>query len=171
MPNPQAKAIAISEGQKKILEQIARRTSNPYRLVRRAQLILRAAEGANNSQISRQLQLHRNQVRLWRQRWQLAKESLRKAEVEGSSDTILKERIINVLSDEFRRGSNAKFSVEQIVQIVAMACEDPGQSERPVTHWTPGELADEAVKRGTVEQISPRSVGRFLKRGYSQAPS
>ncbi len=171
MPNPQAKASAISEGQKKILEQIARRTTNPYRLVRRAQLILRAAEGANNSQISRQLQLHWNQVRLWRQRWQLAKESLREAEVEGSSDAVLKERIINVLSDEFRRGSNAKFSVEQVVQIVAMACEDPGQSERPVTHWTPKELADEAVKRGIVEQISPRSVGRFLKRGYSQTPS
>lgn len=171
MPNPQAKEIAISEGQKNILEQIARRTTNPYRLVRRAQLILRAAEGANNSQISRQLQLHRNQVRLWRQRWQLAKEFLREAEVEGSSEAALKERIINLLSDEFRRGSNAKFSVEQIVQIVAMACEDPRQSERPVTHWTPKELADEAVKRGIVEQISPRSVGRFLKRGYPQTPS
>ena len=119
----------------------------------------------NNSKISQQLQLQRNQVRLWRQRWQLAKESLRKMEVEGSSDTALKERIIKVLSDEFRRGSQPKFTVEQIVQIVALACEDPRQSERPVTHWTPKELAEEAVKRGIVETISPRSVGRFLKRG------
>jgi hypothetical protein len=86
MPNLQAKAIAISSRQKNILEQIARRTTNPYRLV-------------------------------------------------------------------------------------AIACEDPGQSERPVTHWTRKELADEAVKRGIVEQISPRSVGRFLKRGYLTTPS
>ena len=120
MPNPQAKAIAISERQKNLLAQIAHRTTNPYRLVRRAQLILFAAEGVNNSKISQQLQLHRNQVRLWRQRWQLAKESLRKMEVEGSSDTALKERIIKVLSDELRRGSQPKFTVEQIVQILSL---------------------------------------------------
>ncbi|MDJ0569253.1 MAG: hypothetical protein QNJ53_09415 [Pleurocapsa sp. MO_192.B19] len=47
----------------------------------------------NNSKISQQLQLQRNQVRLWRQRWQLAKESLRKMEAEGNSDTALKEGI------------------------------------------------------------------------------
>ena len=153
MPNPQAKAIAISERQKNILEQITRRITNPYRLVRRAQLILLAGEGVNNSKISQQLQLQRNQVRLWRQRWQLAKESLRKMEAEGNSDPALKEGIINVLSDKFRRGSNPKFTVEQIVQIIAIACEDPGQSERPVSHWTPKELADEAVKRDIDEPI------------------
>jgi len=32
-----------------------------------------------------------------------------------------------------------------------------------VSTWTPRELADEAVKRGIVEQISPRTVERFLK--------
>ncbi len=68
-----------------------------------------------------------------------------------------------MLSDELRPGSKSKFSVEQIVQIVAIACEDPGSSELPLTHWTRKELADEAVKRGIVEQISPRSVGRNLK--------
>ncbi len=171
MPNPQASASAISSRQKNILEQITRRTTNPYRLVRRAQLILLAAEGVNNSKISQQLQLHRNQVRLWRKRWQEAKEFLRNEEAQGNNDATLKERIIKLLSDEFRPGSKSKFTVEQIVQIVALACEDPGQSERPVTHWTPKELADEAVKRGIVEQISPRSVGRFLKRGYPQTPS
>ena len=89
MSNPQALAIAISERQKNILEQIARRTTNPYRLVRRAQLILLAAEGVNNSKISQQLQLHRNQVRLWRQRWQEAKESLAAAETQGINDAAL----------------------------------------------------------------------------------
>ena len=171
MPNPQASALAISSRQKNILAQIAHRTTNPYRLVRRAQLILFAAEGVNNSKISQQLQLHRNQVRLWRKRWQEAQESLTAAEAQGSNDAALTRRIIGVLSDKFRGGSKSKFSLEQIVQIVALACEDPGQSERPVTHWTPKELADEAVKRGIVEQISPRSVGRFLKRGYPQTPS
>jgi hypothetical protein len=52
-----------------------------------------------------------------------------------------------------------------------VACEDPQESGRPVTHWTPQELADEAIKRGIVTSISPRSVGRFLKGGGLEAPS
>ena len=55
--------------------------------------------------------------------------------------------------------------MEQITLIVALACELPASSGRPISHWTPRELTQEAVKRGIVEQISPRSVGRFLKRG------
>jgi hypothetical protein len=50
-----------------------------------------------------------------------------------------------------------------VVRIVAIACESPEKSERPVSHWTAKELAQEAIKRGIVEKISPRSVGRFLK--------
>ncbi len=62
------------------------------------------------------------------------------------------------------------FSAEQVVQIVALACEPPPDSDRPVSHWTPRELAEEAVTRHIVPTISPRSVGRFLKRGPTPAP-
>ena len=54
---------------------------------------------------------------------------------------------------------------EQIVQIIAVACEPPEHSGRPISHWTVRELADEVQKRGIVATVSPRSVGRFLKRG------
>ncbi|MFQ5795614.1 MAG: helix-turn-helix domain-containing protein, partial [Candidatus Bipolaricaulia bacterium] len=64
-----------------------------------------------------------------------------------------------------------QFTPEQICQIIALACESPGECGRAVTHWTPTELADEAVKRGVVASISPRSVGRFLKGGPAQAAS
>jgi hypothetical protein len=39
-----------------------------------------------------------------------------------------------------------------------------------VRHWTPRELAEEAVQRGIVAHISPRSVGRFLTAGRPPAP-
>jgi putative transposase len=52
-----------------------------------------------------------------------------------------------------------------------VACEDPQESGRPVTHWTPRELAEEVIKRGIVTSISPRSVGRFLGRRRLEAPS
>jgi len=162
MPSPQALPLTLSGRQQSILQQIARRTTNPYRLVRRAQLILFAAQGVKNTEIGQQLQLSRTQVRLWRQRWQGAIESLAAAEADGSSDQGLTRQIVEVLSDDLRPGSPAKFSWEQIVQIVALACETPHQSQLPVNQWTPSELATEAVKRGITEQISPQQRKRSI---------
>ena len=58
--------------QQQILEQMTRQTTNTYRLVRRAQLILGAAQGQKNTELSAQLELSRNQVQAWRDRWQQA---------------------------------------------------------------------------------------------------
>lgn len=171
MPTPHARAISLSSRQQEILEQLTRQTTNPYRLVRRAQLILGAAQGKKNTELSVQLELSRNQVQFWRDRWQEASALLIAVESSEVRDSEMRQRIEGVLSDEFRVGTRAKFSVEQIVQIVAMACELPASSRRPISHWSPRELADEAVKRGIVENISPRTVGRFLKRGCPTTPS
>jgi transposase len=73
------------------------------------------------------------------------------------------------LQDAPRPGTPATFSAEQWCQIIALACEPPEASGRPLSHWTPRELADEACKRGIVGTISKRHVGRFLKSGRSQA--
>jgi putative transposase len=83
----------------------------------------------------------------------------------------LGEMIEDLLNDLPRAGWAGKFSAEQVTRIMAVACEPPDRSGRPVTHWTARELADEAVKRGIVESISPRQVGRFLKDGGPQAAS
>jgi len=90
------------------------------------------------------------------------------AEAKGLNEKQLTQLIISVLQDCERPGTPVTFSTEQVVQIVALACENPNKSGHPVSHWTPAELAGEAFKRGIVEEISPRSVGRFLKRGYSK---
>jgi putative transposase len=171
MPQPIARVIILSEKQRQLLEQIIRAYTNPYRLVQRAQLILYAASSMTNTEISLSLRLTRNRVRLWRNRFLDAVESLNQAESEGMDDEALRRKIILVLMDEQRRGNPGKFSLEEIVQIVALACELPATSELPVTHWTPTELAHEAVKRGIVTEISPRSVGRFLKSSDVKATS
>jgi len=163
MPHPQASPIRLSDKQLSLLEQMARCSTNPYQLVRRAQLILAAAKGLNNTELAEQLQWSRNSVRLWRERWLASAPSLCVAEAEGVSELHLRQRITKVLSDEPRCGTPLHFSLEQVVEIVALACETPEASSRPVSHWAPAELAAEAVKRGIVEQISVRSVGRFLK--------
>ena len=81
-----------------------------------------------------------------------------------ASEAELETRILAVLSDEPRSGAPPKFTPEQVVAIVALACEPPADSERPISHWTPTELAAEAIKRGIVDSISPRQVDRFLAR-------
>jgi hypothetical protein len=171
MPSPQTETIILSLRQQTLLKQIVRRTTNPYRLVRRAQLILLAAAGVSNSQLSRELQLERGQVRLWQERWLAAVPQLADVEAQGSSDRKLMGLITRILSDRSRPGTTNYFSTEQVVQIVALACETPQASGYPVSHWTPTELAAEAIQRGIVEKISPRSVGRFLKGSYSTAAS
>ena len=165
MPSPHALTINVSQRQHQLLQQITRCKTNSYRLVQRAQLVLFAATGMKNTTIGEQLELSRTSVRQWRQRWCEAVEQLFAVEAEGISDLELKQKFVAVLNDEQRPGSPAKFSLEQIVQIVAVACEQPASSRRPISHWTPRELAAEVVKRGIVQEISPRSVGRFLKRG------
>jgi hypothetical protein len=96
---------------------------------------------------------------------------LAEVEAQGSSDRELMALITTLLSDHSRPGTSNYFSTEQVVQIVALACESPQASGYPVSHWTPTELASEAIKRGIAEKISSRSVGRFLKGSYSTAAS
>jgi putative transposase len=67
------------------------------------------------------------------------------AVAKGVNDKQLIQLITAVLQDAQRPGTPANFSTEQVVQIVALACESPSESGRPVSHWTPAELADEAV--------------------------
>jgi len=171
MPITKALPIKLSSRQDTILQQIVRGTTNPYRLVRRAKLILAAASGESNSSISRRLELDREQVALWRERWREESEFLAAAEKQQVTDKKLRALIEQILSDRQRPGTTKSFTVEQVVKIVAIACESPEKSDRPVSHWTPKELADEAIKRGIVEKISPRTVGRFLKRSHTATTS
>jgi len=98
----------------------------------------------------------------WRRRWAAPQERL--AAVEKSPRTSdLNRCITEILVDAPRSGWPGIFTPEQIVEIIAIACEQPEEdSERPVSHWNSRELAEEAVKRKIVPRISTRTVGRFL---------
>jgi transposase len=159
---PQPTPIELTATQISILEQIVRGQTNPQNLVRRAKIILTINEGHNNSQTASKLELNRETIRLWRDRWFEVASVLLVAEAEGISDQELMLLVKVVLADAPRSGVPATFTPEQIVQIVAVACENPQDSDRPISHWTSWELADEVIKRNIVTTISPRSVGRFL---------
>jgi len=71
------------------------------------------------------------------------------------------------LGDAPRPGTPARITPEQVCRIMALACEAPGESGRPISQWSTTELAAEIKQRGIVEAISPRHAARLLKRGIS----
>jgi len=161
-PGIQPTPIKLTERQKRTLEQITRRQTASQNLVRRATIILAVAEGMTNHQAAEHLALDRETVRIWRERWLNAIPALFVAETEKVGEQQWLGLIETVLSDAPRPGTPATFSPEQIVRIVAVACENPETSDRPISHWTLRELADEVIQREIVTTISPRNVGRFL---------
>ncbi len=154
MRGPNPKSLTLSDAEKTELERLVRRHNTPQQQALRGRMILAAAEGKSNSQIARDLEVCVDTVRTWRERW-LERQAI------SLSDLNVGER----LGDLPRPGTPARITAEQTCQLFAMACEQP--KERPISHWTGREIADEAMRRGIVEQISPRHAARLLKKGIS----
>ncbi len=165
MSGPQALALPLSPLQQALLKRLVRRQTADQRLVRRAAILLVLVADPCVEGTARRLGRTRRTVRHWRDRWLQATPALQQAEQEQAPEPALLALIEQVLADAPRPGAPATFTPEQIVQVVAVACEPPEQSGRPIDHWTRRELADEVKKRRIVQDLSPRSAGRFLKRG------
>ncbi len=169
MPGKAARLI-ITERQQEILRDMTVSRSCPQGLALRAGMILGAFERKLNSEIAKQLNCERHAVGIWRRRWKTCFEQLIHAECLGRPGD-LRRMIAKVLGDDPRPGRRSRFDPDQIAMIVALACEPPEKSGRPISHWTHPELADEVVKRGIVPSISARHVGRFLKDSRPSTPS
>ena len=153
MPGPTPPAVLLSEEERHTLHTMIRAHKTPQHLSFRAQVILLLAEGRSAPDVARRLGTTRTTVRRWRRHW------LTRQGCPGP------ER----LHDAARPGAPATCRAEPWCQIIALACEPPEAAGRPISHWTPRELADAARKRGIVQTISERHVGRFLQSGRSQA--
>ena len=162
-----AAKIQITEKQHRILRQVDRSATAPKRLVQRVGVILMGFAGMLNVTIAQELGLVRKQVGLWRRRWQLSFDALVAIECH-ESQAALRLAIEDVLSDAPRSGSPGTFTAEQVTQILAVACESPELSGRPIDRWTHRELADEVIARGIVTSISISQVGRYLAQAELQ---
>ena len=162
-----APRVLVTERQQKVLRDIARSRTAAVRLVQRATIVLMAFDKVDNQDIAGEIDLNRNAIGRWRRRWVQAWQQLIEIECTGSQAD-LRRAIEEVLSDGPRPGNPGKFTPEQVTQILALACEPPERSGRPITHWTSHELADEARKRGIVESISASQVYRYLNEAELQ---
>lgn len=169
MPGKAAKVV-ITERQKDVLDSIRVSRTAPARLIERVRIILLAFEKNLNEEISKLVGLNPDQVGMWRRRWRDHFNRLVLIECQEGSRA-LRKAIETVLADAPRSGRKPRIDSEQQAQIVAIACEPPEESGRPISTWTQREIAEEAIKRKIVESISPRRVGDFLKQGTgSPAP-
>lgn len=164
MPGKAAK-VWITERQQPILIELSKSLTESRLVVQRATIVLRAFAGQLNEQIAVEIGLGPGQVGVWRRRWQAAWKEL--TALECREPRRLREAIQEVFRDAPRSGSPGTFTAAQVTQILALACEPPAKSGRPITHWTRKELHAEVRKRG-IAQISESQVGRYLKQAVLQ---
>ena len=147
--------IVLSSAERSELERLIRSHSTPQHLARRARMVVMAADGVGVGETAELLGVWRKGVSFWRARW-----------LSGGGESAAER-----LADAPRSGAPATITPEQICAVVALACERPEESGAPISQWSASDLAREAVQRGIVTAISPRSVGRFLKRVRPQTAS
>jgi hypothetical protein len=158
MATPRPPKVVLSERGRAELERLVRAYTTAQQVALRARIVLLCGDGWNNLQIARELGVDDETPGQWRRRWL------------QFQDVPLEEvSVARRLADAPKPGAPAKFTPEQVCQIIALACEQPAESDRPISQWSHRELADEIMRRGIVESISPRHAGRLLKSGRSPA--
>lgn len=158
-----AATVKIPEAVRPILSKFAKSRTFPARLVQRAKIILLAADGLNNMQISGQVGLGQDSVSKWRSRFIKTVPLLQ--EVAEKEPSHLEETVSSFLNDCPRPGQPSHYTDEQIIKILEVACRNPGDFGYEASHWSLNQLVDAVTKEGIVESISAKTVSRFLKYG------
>ena len=140
--------VVLDDLEREELQKITRKQTEKSSTVLRAKIILMADKGMKYQEIAKKLDVNNNVITDWTARWHKL------------ADKSIHER----LQDLPRSGTPDKFSPEQFCKIIALSCENPEDYGRPITHWTPRELAEEAIKQGIVDGISASYMATLLKK-------
>jgi len=123
--------ITLSKGEDEQLTSIANSRSLPHGLVRRARIVLMAAEGAPNRAIAKEVSLSAQMVSKWRRRYL--------------------DQGLSGLHDELRPGRPRSISDERIAVLIRKTLQTKPQDG---THWTIRSVAKETrLSRPTVHRI------------------
>lgn len=159
---------ALTEEIKNTLISFSRSRILPASLINRVNIALLAGEGLTNQEISARLNMHYNSVGTWRSRFLDALPHLR--EIQESAPDKLSDEIRKVFSDKPRPGCPCVFTQEQIMKIIDLACKAPSDFGYEVSQWSLNLLVKEIRKQGIAQDISAKSVSRFLKGGQTKTP-
>jgi transposase len=120
MPSPIAVEVVLSEGEREQLESWARRGKSAQALAQRSRIVLAAAEGLKNTEISQRLSLDQTTVRKWRSRF--ARDRL------------------DGLVDEPRPGRPRTIGDAQVEEVIVKTLES---APKDATHWSTRSMAAE----------------------------
>src|SRR5271154_171305 len=120
MPSPIAVEVVLSDEEREQLESWARRPKSAQALAQRSRIVLAAAEGLKNTEISLRLSLDHAPVRKWRSRF--ARDRL------------------DGLVDEPRPGKPRTISDAQVEEVIVKTLES---TPRDATHWSTRSMASE----------------------------
>lgn len=129
-----AVAVTLTDDERETLTKWSRGRSTPARLVLRARIVLRAAEGMTNAAIAEELSTDRECVGRWRKRF-------------------AKDRIVGIERDAPRSGRKKSIPAATVKKVIRLVT---SKTPPNVTHWSTRSLA-----RAT--GISFKSVHRILQ--------
>ena len=133
MADPRLEPLVLSEDERRILENWAKRRSTAQGLALRARIVLACAEDGSNTAVAARLRVARGTVTTWRARF-LA-------------------RRLDGLGDEPRPGVPRTITDSQVEEVVVRTLEETPEG---ATHWSKRELARRVG-------ISPASVHRIWR--------
>ncbi len=133
MGDPRLEPLVLSEAERVVLENWARRRTTAQGLAKRARIVLACAQGWNNTVVAARCDTDRSTVRRWRNRF-------------------LQDRLDGLL-DEPRPGVPRTITDAQVEEVVVRTLEEVPEGG---THWSKRELARQVG-------ISPSSVHRIWR--------
>jgi transposase len=133
--------VTLTASERKILKTRVRGTKTPYRDRVRAQVVLAAARGRDNTRIAADLGISVNTVRKWRARFA--------------------DRGLGGLEDRPRPGRPREISEADRAAVVALACQLPAATGVPLSRWSGPELKRELETQALAS--APMSVSSLLR--------
>lgn len=125
-PGPKPITISLTAQDRLDLEAVIRQATSPQRDVFRAQIVLLAADGYNNTEIADEIGCQRKTARKWRDRFADA----------GRAG----------LTDEPRPGRPPIYDDSVRALITALACELPAERQLPLSRLSTADIHDQAVQ-------------------------
>ena len=144
MPRPKKHRVELSDSDRQRLHDLINKGHASARVIRRAHVLLLAAEDKEDKDVAAALHLNAQTVYQLRKRFAL----------EGLEATLF---------DKPRLGSKPMLDGKQEALLVALACSRPDERES----WTMQLLADKLVELNVVDAISDETVRRTLKKTNS----
>jgi transposase len=134
--------VHLSDSQRQQLEHLISRGKSSARVITRARILLKAADGANDAQIGEALGTSRATV-----------ERVRRRFATGGQDAAIR--------DKPQPGRPRALSSKQAAHLIAIVCSSAPDGH---DHWPLRLLGQKAVELGYVEHISPETIRQVLEK-------